>query len=136
MGGRGSRRAAAAPHPNPPPEGDGEEAARQEPRPPIHRDREKRMTSMFHILADVAAPGIDQFTNLSMAGLMGAMWLWERRTSRQREQQLDEAHARIIEDRVQLDQLLDVVRQNTEAITKLGAAQDQLASRLTLRKPE
>ena len=94
------------------------------------------MTSMFHILADVAAPGIDQFTNLSMAGLMGAMWLWERRTSRQREQQLDEAHARIIEDRVQLDQLLDVVRQNTEAITKLGAAQDQLASRLTLRKPE
>src|SRR5262245_55852152 len=76
------------------------------------------MQFWFHIIAD-AVPTIDQFTNLSMAGLMGAMWLWERRTSRQREQQIDESHARIMGDRVQLDQLLDVVRQNTEAMTKL-----------------
>ena len=68
-----------------------------------------------------ATPTIDQFTNLSMAGRMGAMWLWERRTSRVREQQIDESHARIMSDRVQLDQLLDVVRQNTEAMTKLAA---------------
>jgi hypothetical protein len=65
------------------------------------------------------APSIDQFTNLSMAGLMGAMWLWERRTSRQREQQLDEAHTRILADRVQLAELIDVVQQNTAAITQL-----------------
>jgi hypothetical protein len=61
----------------------------------------------------------DQLTNFGAAGLMGAMWLWERRTSRQREQQLDEAHARILSDRVQLGELMDVVRQNTEAITRL-----------------
>ena len=67
------------------------------------------------------SPSLDQFTNLSMAGLMGAMWLWERRTSRQREQQIDEAHARIMSDRVQLDQLLEVVQQNTQAMTKLAA---------------
>jgi hypothetical protein len=73
---------------------------------------------LFHLLAE-AAPVFDQFTNLGMAGLMGAMWLWERHTSRQREQQIDEAHARIMADRVQLDQLLDVVRQNSEAMTRL-----------------
>ena len=31
------------------------------------------------------------------------------------------AHGRIMSDRVALDQLLDVVRQNTEAMTKLAA---------------
>jgi len=77
---------------------------------------------LIHILWQAApSPSLDQFTNLSMAGLMGAMWLWERRTSRQREQQIDEAHARIMGDRILLDQLLDVVRQNTEAVTKLAA---------------
>ena len=76
---------------------------------------------LAHLLADATVPSIDQFTNLSMAWLMGAMWLWERRTSRQREQQIDESHARIMGDRVQLDQLLDVVRQNTEAMTRLAA---------------
>ena len=62
--------------------------------------------------------GIDQLTNLGAAGLMGAMWLWERRTSQKRELQLDEAHTRILSDRVQLSELMDVVRQNTEAIVK------------------
>jgi hypothetical protein len=66
------------------------------------------------------APGLDQLMNLGAAGLMGAMWLWERRTSRQREQQLDEAHTRILSDRVQLGELMDVVRQNTEALVRLS----------------
>ena len=76
----------------------------------------------IQLLADATAPGIEQLTNLGAAGLMGAMWLWERRTSRQREQQLDEAHGRILSDRVQLGELMDVVRQNTEALIKLTAA--------------
>jgi hypothetical protein len=73
---------------------------------------------MLPLLADTT-PAFDQLTNLGVAGLMGAMWLWERRTSRQREDQIDEAHARIMSDRVLLDELMDVVRQNTEAITRL-----------------
>lgn len=76
------------------------------------------METMSFLLAD-ASSGLEQLTNLGAAGLMGAMWLWERRTSRQREQQLDEAHTRILSDRVQLSELMDVVRQNTEAITRL-----------------
>ena len=73
---------------------------------------------MLHLLCQ-NVPTFDQFTSLGTAGLMGAMWLWERRTSRVREQQIDQAHARILSDRVQLGELMDVVRQNTEAITRL-----------------
>ena len=80
---------------------------------------------------------LSEITNLGAAGLMGAMWLWERRTSRQREEQLDEAHARIMGDRVQLDQLIDVVRQNAEAFSRLSATQEQMLRELEKQaKPE
>jgi hypothetical protein len=76
-----------------------------------------------------------ELTNLGTAGLMGAMWLWERRTSRQREEQLDESHARIMGDRVQLDQLIEVVRHNAEAMSRLSASQEQLVRQFEMRKP-
>jgi hypothetical protein len=82
----------------------------------------------INILAETMP--LSELTNLGAAGLMGAMWLWERRTSRQREEQLDEAHARIMGDRVQLDQLIDVVRQNAEALSRLSATQEQLIREL------
>jgi len=81
----------------------------------------------MRFLAETSWP---DFTSFGAAGLMGAMWLWERKTSRQREEQLDEAHARILGDRVQLEQLIDVVKKNTEAMTRLSASQDQLVRRL------
>ena len=62
---------------------------------------------------------LPELAGLGSAGLMGAMWLWERRNSRQREQQLDEAHQRIMGDRVQLEQVFTVVRQNTDALARL-----------------
>jgi hypothetical protein len=65
---------------------------------------------------------LDQLTSLGAAGLMGAMWLWERRASQSRERQLDEAHQRILADKVMLEELIEVVRQNTEAITRLTDA--------------
>ena len=76
------------------------------------------------VLAESGAP-IEQLTSFGVAGLMGAMWLWERRNSQKREQQIDDAHARILGDRVQLDVLMAVVRQNAEAITRLSATQEQ-----------
>ena len=88
---------------------------------------------MFSILSQ-AAPALPELTSLGAAGLMGAMWLWERRTSRQREEQLDEAHTRIMSDRVQLDQLIAVVRQNAEALTRLSAAQEQLLREMEQRE--
>jgi len=69
--------------------------------------------------------------SLGSAGLMGAMWLWERRASQKREQQLDESHARILGDRVQLEQLIAVVKQNVEALTRLCSVQDELIRALT-----
>ena len=73
-----------------------------------------------------AGGALDQLTSLGGSGIMGAMWLWERRTSRTRDQQLDEAHERVMGDRVSLDQLIEVVRTNAEAMTRLTAVQDQL----------
>jgi len=77
-----------------------------------------------------AADALSQLTSLGAAGIMGAMWLWERRQSQQRDQQLDESHARILGDRVQLDQLIEVVKTNAEAMTRLGTVQDQLVRTL------
>ena len=85
--------------------------------------------TLIHYLCEVAPPLTD-LTGLGTSGLMGAMWLWERRTSRQREQQLDESHARILSDKAQLEQLIQLVRQNTEALTQLASAQDHLLRRL------
>ncbi len=80
---------------------------------------------MWRILAETG-DALSQLTSLGAAGIMGAMWLWERRQSQQRDQQLDESHMRILGDRVQLEQLIEVVKSNAEAMTRLGTVQDQL----------
>jgi hypothetical protein len=77
---------------------------------------------------------VSQLTSFGLAGLMGAMWLWERRTSQKREPQIDEAHARILGDRVQLDQLISVVRQNAEAITRLSTVQEQFLREMSSQR--
>lgn len=79
---------------------------------------------LFTLLAQTT--GFSDITSLGASGIMGAMWLWERRMSRQRETQLDEAHSRILADRVQLEELIRVVEQNSEAMSRLTASQEQL----------
>lgn len=81
------------------------------------------------ILADGLAQ-LGELTSFGAAGMMGAMWLWERRTSQKREQQIDESHARIIGDRVQLEELIGVIKQNIEAFTRLSATQEQLLRKI------
>jgi hypothetical protein len=75
-------------------------------------------------------PIIEPIAQFGVAGFMGMMWLWERHTSRKREEQIDDAHARIVGDRVQLDQLIAVVRGNAEAMTRLATTQEQLINEL------
>jgi uncharacterized protein YigA (DUF484 family) len=77
---------------------------------------------MVGIMSDLA--------NFGAAGLMGAMWLWERRLSRQREQQLTEAHQRIVRDEQRLTSLMDVVEQNTSAMSRFSETQRQVAEAL------
>jgi len=81
------------------------------------------------------ANAVGQLTSLGAAGVMGAMWLWERRMSAQRDKQIDEAHARILGDHVQVDQLIEVVKANVEAMTRLTATQDQLVRTLERQHP-
>jgi len=78
---------------------------------------------------------LSDVTNLGASGLMGAMWLWERRTSRTREQQLDEAHARVMSGAVQVEQLIAVVKENSQVAARLCVTHDMLLRRLEGDEP-
>ena len=60
------------------------------------------------------------------AGLMGALWVWERRLSRTREEQLTESHGRILRDEQRLSRLSEVIDHNTDAIARFTETQRQL----------
>jgi hypothetical protein len=81
-------------------------------------------------------PSIDSLSSLGAAGLIGVMWLWERRQSTQREQQLDEAHARIMTDRVQIDALVELVQHSTDALSRLATQQDAILRCLDIATEE
>lgn len=63
-------------------------------------------------------------TSFGAAGLMGAMWLVERRVNRSREEQLLQAHERIARDEEKLSCLTDVINRNTAAIVRLSQNQN------------
>ena len=69
---------------------------------------------------------IGAVAQLGAAGLIGWMWLTERRAAADREQQLREAHAAILDERPRLDVLLKALDANTRAITALEVGQRQL----------
>ena len=71
-----------------------------------------------------------ELANFGVAGLMGAMWLWERRSSREREQQLTDAHERIARDEQRLDKLTQVVELNTAAFSRFDEVQRQVVQAL------
>ena len=64
---------------------------------------------------------------LGAAGIVAWMWLAERRGAAERERALGEAHRRVMEQRVQLDELMKLVRDNTRAVVSLEAGQRRLA---------
>lgn len=71
------------------------------------------------------------------AGLIGFLWLFERRSSAARERQLDEAHRKVMTLDRQLETLLTVVKDNTRAINSLEQSQRRLIDlldRLGLRQ--
>lgn len=70
------------------------------------------------MLAEAAQPVLDNLASYGAAGLMGAMWLWERRTSSAREKQIEEAHQRIMSDGVKLEALIDLVERTTDTLSQ------------------
>lgn len=70
-------------------------------------------------------PSLAQF---GVAGLMGALWVWERLYSRRRERQLSEVHEVILNERQQLQVLVELVRNNTASIERFDRTQTQLVN--------
>jgi len=63
---------------------------------------------------------------LGAAGLIGWMWLVERRASAARDRQIAEAHERLMQERVQLDVLMSLVAESSRAIAALEGGQRRL----------
>ncbi len=66
------------------------------------------------------------FLQFGVAGLMGALWVWERMHSRRREEQLTAAHEKLLKREQELDVLTDMVRQNTEALVGFERSQKRM----------
>ena len=65
-------------------------------------------------------------TQFGAAGLIGLLWILERRHATLRDRQLDEAHRRLIDQERDLEALLTVVTENTKAVNTLQQGQLQL----------
>lgn len=65
-------------------------------------------------------------TQFGVAGLICWMWLIERRASAERERQISEAHRVLLQQREEQDSLIEVVRDNTRAMTALEVGQREL----------
>ncbi len=77
---------------------------------------------MLAMMTDLASFGA--------AGLMGAMWLWERRINRQREEQLQQAHERIRRDEQRLAHFAEIVQQNSAMLARFTETQRELTDTL------
>ena len=69
------------------------------------------------------AEALASLTQFGVAGLIGLMWIVERRAAAQRERQVQEAHDRLISDRTRLEVLVEALRENTRALTALEVGQ-------------
>lgn len=69
-------------------------------------------------------------TEFGAAGLIGLMWMLERRHAAKRDRQLDEAHQRLFSQRQELDVWLGLVRENTRAVSGLEQTQRELIATL------
>jgi len=69
---------------------------------------------------------VSSMVQFGTAGLIGWMWLTERKGSGERERQLTESHERIVEQRVGVEALLGAVRENTRVLGQLEAGQRAL----------
>ena len=67
-------------------------------------------------------------TQFGVAGLVCWMWLAERRASVERERQITETHRVLMQQAEERDGLVEVVRDNTRAMTALETGQRELVA--------
>ena len=81
---------------------------------------------MFNgILAEVSGDVLN-YAQFGVAGLMGALWWWERKYSRQREDELTQAHQAIMDTREHLTAVLDALQGNTKVISDFTTVQNEI----------
>ena len=86
---------------------------------------------MFEIfLAQAVSPEMVNVMQFGVAGLMGALWWWERRYSRQREDQLTEAHEALMAQKDHLTALLAALEGNTKVIAEFTSVQGEILKAL------
>jgi hypothetical protein len=71
---------------------------------------------------------IEPLTQFGVAGLMGLLWVWERKLSRKRESQLDMAHTQLMRERDQQQLVIQIVKDNTKTVERF----DQTLSKMYL----
>ncbi len=77
---------------------------------------------------------LGMLTQFGAAGLIGWMWLSERRSALLRERQVGELHERIVRERREADVLVGVVSDNTRAMAALEASQRALVELIEARR--
>jgi hypothetical protein len=81
---------------------------------------------MIRYLGQIGSPDVLNAAQAGVAGLMGALWWRERRYSRQREDQLTEAHEKILRQREHLQALLEALEGNTRVISEFTVVQGEI----------
>ena len=88
---------------------------------------------MWHALAQTATETLVPVAQFGVAGLMGGLWWWERRYSREREDQLTRAHDMILGQKEHLATLLEALQNNTRAVAEFTDAQREIVALLRRR---
>ena len=73
---------------------------------------------------------IQVMSELGAAGLIGMLWIMERRLAARRERQIDENHRRLHQQQQELEVWIDLVKQNIRAINQLEQTQRELITML------
>lgn len=71
-------------------------------------------------------PIAEALAQFGVAGLMGALWVWERSMSRKRESELSASHQRLMSQRYQLRELVRALHRNTRAFERFEQSQNRL----------
>ena len=73
---------------------------------------------------------LTQFANLGAAGIIGMMWIAERKSSNKKDAQLSQSHNLILQKQDHIRCLTNVIKDNTTAITRLNETQKHQTSLL------
>jgi chromosome segregation ATPase len=78
---------------------------------------------------------VELFVQFGVAGLMGALWVWERTLTGKRERQLNDTHNSLMAEREQMKLLVRLVRRTTRAIERFDRTLDQLRQTISQQTP-